>query len=257
MKYVFLIVIFTLISCKSEEKRTNDFQRKSTETKSINSSLSIDTTSFVDFFESFIFEKEFQKSRIYNPLKINNIEISINSITESLIFYPKKDFTAYLNSDTLSVFEEKNVSDKQDLIIINFKENKNLKYKFENKDSKWMFLGYDDVSLKGLSEKKFIDFLVKFSNDSIYQKQHVLFPLDDYYLDNDYQTMSQKIDEEKWKYFNLVEEIESLLFLANIDSNNNSRNIYYRGVDNGIFVKLTFKRIKNEWFLIKTEDYST
>ena len=143
------------------------------------------------------------------------------------------------------------------MIIINFKESENLRYKFENKDNKWMFYGYDNVSLEGLSDKKFIDFLVKFSNDSIYQKEHILFPLKDYSVDDDYQTISKKIDKEQWSHFNLVEEIESLLFFANIDSNNVFRNIYYRGIGNGILIKFTFKRVNNDWFLVKTEDYST
>ena len=162
-----------------------------------------------------------------------------------------------MNSDTLSVFDEKNFSDKQDLIIIDFKKTKNLKYKFEKINQKWTFSGTSTISINNLSEKKFVDFLMKFSKDSIYQKSQILFPLEDYSLDDDYQTISQKIEKEKWNHFNLVEEIESLLFLANIDSNNNVRNIYYRGIGNGILIKLTFKKVNNNWFLVKTEDYST
>jgi hypothetical protein len=120
-----------------------------------------------------------------------------------------------------------------------------------------MFSGFDNISTNSLSEKKFVDFLMKFSKDSIYQKEHILFPLEDYSLDDDYQIISEKIEKEKWNHFNLIEEIESLLFLTNIDSISNFRNIYYRGSDNGILIKLTFKRVNNEWFLVKTEDYST
>lgn len=243
MKYLFLIVIIGLISCKSDDKKVEGFQEKAVEMNQENSTVSIDTTSFMEFFESFIFDK-----RLQNTNKNNSIDYN---------FFSSKDFVAYLNSDTLSVFEEKNVSDKQDLIIIDFKKGKNLKYKFENIDNKWAFSESNTVSVNSLSEKKFIDFVIKFSKDSIYQKSHILFPLSDHYLDDDYQTTSKKIEKEKWNHFNLVEEIESLLFLANIDSNNVFRNIYYRGIGNGIFIKFTFKRVNNDWFLVKTEDYST
>jgi hypothetical protein len=243
MKYLILILIFSLFSCKSDVKKVEGFQEKAVEMNKENSTLSIDTTYFMEFFESFIFDKRLQISNKDNSIDYN--------------FFSSKDFVAYLNSDTLSVFEEKNLSDKQDLIILHFKKGKNLKYKFEKIDNKWTFSGSNTISIYNLSEKKFVDFLVKFSKDSIYQKSHILFPLEDYSLDDDYETILQKIEKEKWNHFNLVEEIESLLFLANIDSNNNVRNIYYRGNDNGILVKLTFKRVNSEWFLVKTEDYST
>lgn len=243
MKYLFLIVIIVLISCKSDDKKLDGFQEKAVETKLIENVTAIDTISFMEFFESFIFDKRLQNSNKDNFIDYN--------------FFSTKDFVAYLNTDTLSVFEEKKLSDNQDVIILDFKKGKNLKYKFEKIDSKWTFSGSNTISINSLSEMKFVDFLMKFSKDSIYQKSHILFPLEDYSLDDDYQTISQKIEKEKWNHFNLVEEIESLLFLANIDSDNNFRNIYYRGIGNGILVKLTFKRLNNEWFLIKTEDYST
>jgi hypothetical protein len=243
MKYLILILIFSLFSCKSDDKKLEGFQEKAVEMNQENSTVSIDTTSFMEFFESFIFDKRLQNSNKDNSIDYN--------------FFSTKDFVAYLNSDTLSVFEEKNVFERQDLIILDFKKGKNLKYKFENIDNKWTFSGSNTISINSLSEKKFVDFLMKFSKDSIYQKEHILFPLKDYSLDDDYQIISQKTEKEKWNHFNLVEEIESLLFLANIDSNNNVRNIYYRGNDNGILVKLTFKRVNIEWFLVKTEDYST
>lgn len=243
MKYLVFIFIFSLFSCKSDDKKLEGFQEKAVEMNQENSAVSIDTTSFMEFFESFIFDKRLQKSN-------KDYSIDYN-------FFSSKDFIAYLNSDTLSVFEDKNLSDEQDLIILDFKKGKNLKYKFEKINNKWTFSGSNAISINSLSEKKFVDFLMKFSKDSIYQKSHILFPLVDYSLDDDYEIISQKIEKGKWNHFNLVEEIESLLFLANIDSNNNFRNIYYRGNDNGILIKLTFKKVNNNWFLVKTEDYST
>ena len=243
MKYFILIVIFGLFSCKSEGEKLDDLQQNEVKTVLTENVTEIDTTSFMEFFESFIFDKRLQNNNNDNSIDFN--------------LFSTKDFVAYLNSDTLSVFEEKNVSDKQDLIIIDFKNDNNLEYKFETINQKWMFSGSSAVSINNLSEKKFVDFLIKFSKDSIYQKSHILFPLQDYSLDDDYQTISQKIEKEKWNHFNLVEEIESLLFFANIDSNNVFRNIYYRGIGNGILIKFTFKRINNDWFLVKTEDYST
>lgn len=137
MKYLFLIVIFCLFSCKSEGEKLDDLQQNELETVLTENLTEIDTTSFMKFFESFIFDKRLQKSNKDNSIDYN--------------FFSSKDFVAYLNSDTLSVFEEKNVSDKQDLIILDLKKSKNLKYKFEKINQKWTFLGSSAISINNLS----------------------------------------------------------------------------------------------------------
>lgn len=247
MKFLFFLFILSFVSCKSDEKKpivvlNNNPEKLEKEKVIINS----DTTPFIHFFERFILEKEFQEER------------NINKVPQDLIFKTSKDFIPFLNSDTLSLFDVKTKGvNQQGLIVVKFKENKSLKYSFQEKESNWVLKSCKNISNNKISEKIFIDFLRLFSEDSIYQKEHVLFPLKEYSLNNDYETVSQDVNKESWKHFNLINEIEDLIYLTNIDSKNVFRNIYYRGISNGIMIKFTFKRIQEEWYLVKAEDYST
>ncbi len=71
MRYLFLIVIFGLISCKSDDKKLEGFQEKVVEMNQENSTVSIDTTSFMEFFEDFIFDKRLQNSNKDNSIDYN------------------------------------------------------------------------------------------------------------------------------------------------------------------------------------------
>ena len=115
------------------------------------------------------------------------------------------------------------------------------------------------MPIKNVPDFEFIDFLIKFSNDSVFQINHTLFPLTDSYADseNDYETVKTNIELKDWKHIELVDFENRLLVLSDIDKNNKYRNIFYRGVENGIWVKFTFERINENWKLIKLEDYST
>jgi hypothetical protein len=40
-------------------------------------------------------------------------------------------------------------------------------------------------------------------------------------------------------------------------SDSKYRNVYFRGIENGIWVEYTFEKINENWKLIRLEDYST
>lgn len=252
MKYLLFLISLNLLSCQSDEKKPLGLPIQSNEntlltiiSKDTITSTS-DSSTFVPFFERFLVEKEFQKERI-----------NTNIVTDN-VWQSEKDFIPFLHADTLSLFEIKlKGNHKQDVILIDFKKHENWLYEFENNEDNWTLKNLKNVPKNKLSDREFIDFLTLFSKDSVFQKKHILFPLNENILDNDYEVISEKTTLKQWKYFNLNNEMESLIFLSNIEKNNVFRNIYYRGKYNGIWVKYTFKKIKNEWFLIKTEDYST
>lgn len=246
MKFIFFLYTLSLLSCKKEAKSDIAFNPTIQKKEKEIVVKPIDTIPFIEFLERFITEKEFQK------------ESHKNNIPENVIYRTNKDFVAYLNADTLSLFEQKlPTHNPQALLSVNFKTHKNFRYSFSKKEEKWCLDQYQSLSNNQLPEKDFIAFLMHFSKDSLYQKNHIVFPLKEYTLDNDYETVFKKISKENWIHFNLTDEIENLLYFSNIDSQNLYRNIYYRGINNGIMLKLTFQKIREEWFLIKTEDYST
>jgi len=72
MKYLFLSVIFGLISCKSDNKKLEGFQEKAVEMNQENSTVSIDTNPFMEFFENFIFDKRLQNINKNNSVDYNS-----------------------------------------------------------------------------------------------------------------------------------------------------------------------------------------
>ena len=71
MKYLILIVIFGLFSCKSEDGKLDDLQQNELETVLTENVTEIDTTSFMEFFEKVVFQKPFLENFfLKNLLKI-------------------------------------------------------------------------------------------------------------------------------------------------------------------------------------------
>lgn len=252
MKQLLLLLFLSFVSCKSDEKKPlllptkqNDFAPTLNIKKETKTATS-DSSTFVPFLERFLVERAFQEER-------TNKTISVEELFQS-----EKDFIPFLHTDTLSLFETKLEGTlKQDIALVDFDRNENWRYEFEHNEDDWTLKNLKKINKRHLSDKEFISFLIVFSNDSVFQKKHIVFPLSRKMLDNDYEVVSEKTTLEQWKYFNLTQEMGSLVLLPNIKKRNAFRNIYYRGKYNGIWVKYTFQKIKNEWFLIKTEDYST
>ena len=87
---------------------------------------------------------------------------------------------------------------------------------------------------------------------------HILFPLPASiidYDDEDYPIVTKTILLEEWKLLQWG-TINQLMVLSNIDSNNKYRNLYFRGVENGIGVEYTFEKINGSWKMTRLEDYS-
>ena len=242
MKHLLLFLIVPLLSCKTDNEPINT-TKYDPEISKIPVKKIPDTLLFIDFFERFVSEDEFQKERTSKDKRFS--------------FTSEKDFIAYLNSDTLSVFEHKSILQKEDLYFVNFKQKNATKYSFDKENGRWMYLGYETVLFNKIPDKDFINFFINFCEDGEYQKKHIKFPILYVYLNDDFEAQTDKIDFETWEYENFEEEIGGFFVLSTIQQNNLYRNIYYRGSDNGILIKLTFEKIKNEWFLTKTEDYST
>lgn len=142
---------------------------------------------------------------------------------------------------------------------VSFKSKTFTDYKFNKQNLDWQLTNIISDSIQNVHDYEFINFLQAFSNDSNYQIKHTEFPLQNYYADSEkeFETVYEPIEREGWKYFNLVKEIENLVILNIEKEDSEYRNILFRGVDNGIYVKYTFRRINGEWILIKLEDYST
>jgi hypothetical protein len=260
MKQILLfILIILLLSCNFEKKQINETTDKNTNNVEMKTAeIKIDS-SFLDFFEKFMWDKEFQKSRVLFPIQLNGIEIKTLGEWKYLPFYTQSEYIPTLTSDTLSIFDKDLNLKSTEMCIVDFKKNNAEYFEFEKANKLWCLKKYKKTTLKNVPDFEFMDFLVKFSNDSLFQIKNISFPLSESFADsdNDYEiaTKTSKLDD--WKFWKLTDDINRLLILSNIQTDNKYRNIFFRGVENGIYIKYTFEKLNGNWKLIRLEDYST
>jgi hypothetical protein len=247
-----------VFSCGSQKSKETKQQLKDSSIVVTNKSATVDTL-FMDFFEEFMWNKEFQKSRIVFPYKQGNKTILSSQNWKHLPFYTESEYIPILNSDTVRLFDIDVKTNSIGLFIVNFERTDVTCYNFKKVENKWFLLSSENLKIENTPDFEFIDFLKKYSNDSVFQINHTVFPLSESYADSekDYETANTTINLKDWKHVKLVDFADKLVVLSNIEINNNYRNIFYRGVENGIWVKFTFEKINNDWKLIRLEDYST
>ena len=256
---ILFILTILLLSCNSEKNKKNETADKVTSNVEIKASEIKVDTSFLDFFEKYMWDKEFQKSRVIYPIQLNGKEIKTSAEWKYLPFYTQSEYIPTLTSDTLSIFDKDVNFESTEMCIVDFKKNNAEYFEFEKVNKNWFLKKSKKTTLKNLPDFEFIDFLTKFSNDSLFQIKNISFPLSESFADsdNDYETATKKIKLDDWKFWKLTDDINRVLILSNIQTDNKYRNIFFRGVENGIWVKYTFEKINGNWKLIRLEDYST
>jgi len=174
--------IFLVISCSSQRAKETRQQQKDSSIVETKKTSTVDTL-FMDFFETFMWDTTFQKSRITFPITIDNETISDSSQWKHLSFYSTKEYYPILHFDTTSYFERDIHETSIGLIIANFKRDKITRYSFVKKSNNWFLTSSKRISIEEIPDIEFIDFIKEYSRDSIFQKNHTQFPVTKYFSD--------------------------------------------------------------------------
>lgn len=260
MKQIILFLsTVLLLSCNSERTQKNETTDKEIGNVEMKTAEIKSDTSFLDFFEKFMWDKEFQQSRVIFPIQLKDNDIKTSEEWRHLTFYTQNEFIPTLTSDTLSIFDKEVKLEYTKMFIVDFKKEIAESFAFEKVNKNWYLKNTKKTTFANLPDLDFINFLTKFSKDSIFQINSISFPITVLFADsdNDYETATKTIKLEDWKHWKLTNYINQLLLLTDIQKDNKYRNIFFQGVENGIWLKYTFERINGNWKLIKLEDYST
>lgn len=214
--------------------------------------------SFMAFFEDFMWDEEYQKSRIEFPLIFNERVIDSANEWEHKGFYATKTFIPILHTDSTTYYEKDIAAADAKMSVVSFENQQVENFFFSKQNNHWLLNEVNLDSIEALADVDFIRFLERFSTDTSYQLAHIHFPIPNYYADydKDYETVYDSISMEDWKHVNVVEGIKGLMTL-NTGINSNIREIFFRGVENGIKAYYYFLKVEGEWKLVKLEDYST
>ncbi len=110
-----------------------------------------------------------------------------------------------------------------------------------------------------LAKCSFSDFVKKFSEDSVFQKKHIRFPLEIAFDGTDYEDADSVsisfMKESEWKFMTLKDSIiEGIKYIHEVDTT--SYTVTQWGEDTGIFVVYNFDKSDKTWVLNKIEDHS-
>lgn len=122
-----------------------------------------------------------------------------------------------------------------------------------------------DVGLRSTQQdSSFKDFFMKFSRDSLFQISRIQFPLKySYFEEYNDSLMVERIEIKDWNYIDF--EDDSMAYKNNedayqirfIEKGRDSVEYLRKGIDNGINMSYTFKRIVSQWFLVEIVDRSS
>ena len=114
----------------------------------------------------------------------------------------------------------------------------------------------NEQDYKKTEMESFDSFFDKFSSDSAYQQNRIIYPL--HILINGYiydeKDSIALIKRGEWKYIDFHDTKNYVLSIQN--KTENYAEVLLRGNDTGVYLKYTFKREEEFWFLYDLEDSS-
>ena len=265
MKQAFLACIiqmgFLLQSCGQTSSTTENISGRD--------SIAVETTEpeekkypiFQDFLVDILFYKTYHDDSTYYfehiqfPFLVNGQAISRNE-WKPFYKFSQREYYSLLYSDTAGIYDIPDPIGVSEIFVFNYDENKVLKFEFKPVKDSWSMTSIVTDYPGAIPDSEFMEFFLKFSKDSIFQKEHVRYPFQDCEYYPEVEPNITLIHSKDWMYRNLsTEEVFYSAHLINQDSK--FRILQARGIGCGIALFYFFEKISGKWYLIKSEDYST
>lgn len=119
----------------------------------------------------------------------------------------------------------------------------------------------DGKQIQSLENRKntkddFVDFIEKFSSDSVFQKKHISYPLKVSNISvEDDETNVSYINENEWLYNNICDTVIGSSEVT-VKVNKKKYIVEVRGKECGIIIDFLFKKVDDTWFMYEAVDSS-
>ncbi len=262
--YTLGLLLF-LLSCKNEEKKPVELPDdhaqplKDEQVEKKVETVTEEDAFFLTFMEKFMLDPQFQKSRVLFPIVIGDEEINKEKWKNSN-YYSGKEFFPFLLPKELSFESGAIISDSLTIDFFDYATMNLVSYDFVKKEKIWQLDKVTFPNPDNIKENQFLSFLIQFSQDIDYQRNHIFFPIQEIvlkYENDNLEETETAIPIEEWEFFSLMKEIGSLIIVNGHEPDAIQKTIYLRGIENGISIEYHFEKIKGEWKFVKIEDHST
>jgi hypothetical protein len=218
-----------------------------------------------DFLYGFGYNTTFQLSRIKFPLSVYSSSGVDSIIGENWLhdplFVKKECLTHFIQGHKNDFKFDIDIGDELKFYWIYPDQGLRKAYCFKRDTGEWFLhkIEYSDLGKDYTND--FVAFYANFLQDSVFQKDHIVFPLvvNTYYdaPDEMFKDTTYSIAKTNWH----ILSSDSIMNFEYSWSKNtkfgDKQMIFLNGNDNGIYEEYYFEKINNEWFLVLYNDQST
>ncbi|NMA75342.1 MAG: DUF4348 domain-containing protein [Bacteroidales bacterium] len=220
---------------------------------------------FDDFIYAFASDDALQLKRIIFPLPYYDedgvLRIEEEEWEHDSLFVNNNYYTLLFDTeeamDCIDSLSSKSV--QVELYLLN--EHKVKTYYFVRINEVWFM---EAISLKDIErgdEEEFFDFFMHFSNDSIFQSQRIVQPLQFVTIDPDdeFSILETELESGQWFAFKPPipkDYLFNIIYGKKSETLSTQKIVVLRGIGNGFFNALFFAKMDGAWKLFKFEDTS-
>lgn len=224
--------------------------------------------SFVDFFYNFASDEKFQRNRVVYPLPFYRedevIRFSKEEWTYDPLFSKEEVYTVMFDTEVEMELEKDTSSHSVQVDWICLDSLKVKRYYFERKQDRWFLEAINADKIKGYDgqqQENFIDFYMRFVEDSVFQSERVQDPLRFVTADpeDEFQVVETTLEKGQWFAFRPPmpqTELTNIRYGQTNVPDAPVKIIELKGFGNGFSNVLHFHCRKGLWQLVKFEDLS-
>ena len=215
---------------------------------------------FGDFIYNFDQSNRLQRSRIVFPLPITETNgeqrlIERRDWKHHYLFLQQEFCTVLWNSHKqMDLAQDTSLTHARvEQIYLHSRKIQAFLFERDSLSRQWMLVGEQIIPFEHTELSSFLDFYRQFSTDSIFQRQHVVEPLQFTMVDeeNEYELVNGVINRDQWFEFQ-PDMPRDVLININYGQTYNRRSRIYmqmRGINNGLQTLFTFQRKGEQWQL--------
>lgn len=216
---------------------------------------------FADFFYAFTTDSRYQQQRVAFPLK--SLDEGGEAMTKADFqerepFASQEFYASIYDRETDLAVQNDTSLNSVAVERIYLKAQTTDRYHFQRVQGKWMLTGYDTKAVETTPQASFLTFFGKFVNDTLYQRESIVFPLRLVSeAEDDDMGGETELTEGEWPEFRdqmpLPTEVMTAIDYGQTSLSENRKILLMEGASNGLFVKYKFDHTDGRWRLYEID----